>query len=135
MSKELEAIIKYAKKRIEETQKNKTLLFVEEHWNKEKIEVWQSILDKQELLKQALTPPTAEEVCEALENHFTPYGYKKYGVVVFEDNCFVRKFNNDDRYIFIINQRELLVQGNYPLPPHLIILIGRFYEGQTNENK
>jgi hypothetical protein len=73
-------------------------------------------------MEQALTPPTADEVCKALSDY--------YGKEVKVD----KRYNNttfvcDGRNIAWVDNNGS-VQINQPKPPHLITLIGRFYEGE-----
>jgi hypothetical protein len=76
-------------------------------------------------IKQALTPPTADEVCKALSDY--------YGKEVKVD----KRYNNttfvcDGRNIAWVDNNGS-VQINQPKPPHLITLIGRFYAGLEND--
>lgn len=75
-------------------------------------------------LEQALTPPTADEVCKALCD-FTNWEVK-YST---ETKEFYRKIENTECVLYIT---ETYGDGNWTLgaylPPHLITLIGRFYE-------
>ena len=72
------------------------------------------------ILKQALTPPTAEEVCEALREHYKHYVcYSEVSnEFMFEDS---EKITRHGIYGY-----QVVVY----MPPHLITLIGRFYEGE-----
>jgi len=73
------------------------------------------------IIKKALTPPTAEEVCEALKSYFGHHVDK-----IFYDNeskSFRDEINpNLVEYLFDITYLK-------DIPPSLITLIGRFYEG------
>jgi len=78
-----------------------------------------------ELLKKALTPPTSEEVVKALNKEFPN-----------SDN----KFKNGKFYA----NGKLVIHGydvgnditiNHPMPPHLITLIGRFYQRVKDNDK
>ena len=72
---------------------------------------------------QVLTPPTEEEVCEALEKHTTFLtAYNKHEKEFFDDNGCI---------CYLINGRTYF--NDIALPPHLITLIGRFYEGVEYE--
>ena len=78
-----------------------------------------------EILKElALTPPTAEELCEELS------AYMKEPVW-FDDNKTIR----------ISTQWLVKKIGKYGLefmavlPPHLITLIGRFYEKESDKDE
>ena len=60
---------------------------------------------------QALTPPTEEEVCEALSEYF--------GLdIMYSGGEFIPKIPEDYHLINITIQ----------IPPHIVTLIGRFYE-------
>lgn len=71
-----------------------------------------------DLLRKSLTPPTAEEVCEALS--------KEYGMeIIYSNNNFL-----------IYNGRSMVIKFDSgilfrcdTLEPKTITLIGRFYEG------
>ena len=115
MNKELEALRTIGNIRVKETYSDEP----------SKVSDLKTLFKNQYLLiKQALTPPTEEEVCKALSeylgeeiiyidsdiygNSLFPYTYKMENVVY--------------------NKRGLLIFYD-KLPPHLITLIGRFYEG------
>ena len=80
--------------------------------------------------KKALTPPTEEEVCKALSEYFekTVYFFENRGF-------FVQRYKEKQSY----RDYSLSVYSNgklrifHPFPPHLVTLIGRFYEGLDNE--
>ena len=67
-------------------------------------------------LEQALTPPTADEVCKALGEHYD----RK---VKYINKRFRRFYSNCDR-------NEIIDLQSLIRFPHLITLIGRFYEGE-----
>ena len=85
------------------------------------------------ILKQALTPPTADEVIKALSEYFkglTGVWYDKktksfihlqYGRNEVISRCFEARLN-DKRVTVIVT-----------LPPHLITMIGKFYESLEEE--
>ena len=79
-------------------------------------------LEALEIIKQALTPPTAEEICKALKDYF---GFDFY----YHDNIFYD--NSNCRFIYplkISGVTELqLYDGHLPL--HLIEVIVKFYKG------
>jgi len=77
-------------------------------------------------------PPTAEEVCDALGKFYNIKVYymnnNYHNGFHFKDSWFIVKYQNDrlrfsNDYMFHVND----------LPPHLLTLIGRFYEGLENE--
>lgn len=71
-------------------------------------------------LRQALTPPTADEVCEALSEYFID----KYICV---DNKFYNYGGNEPKAVIYKINCSVVIR--YDLPPRIITLIGRFYEG------
>lgn len=73
-----------------------------------------------DMIEQTLTPPTTEEVCEALSEYLGEEVYYK------ED-----RFFDDFRTIAIFVGCRALI--HIPLPPRLITMIGRFYEGGMND--
>lgn len=78
-----------------------------------------------EPIKQALTPPTADEVCEALIKHIKrEVTYRDKGFYIVCDNglYLITKIQSGGHMVFDLT---------YTLPPHLITLIGRFYEGES----
>ncbi len=77
-------------------------------------------IEELEALKK---PPTVEEVCKALSEHLAidvSYGAKQFYYTIENTECimFVTETYGDG--LWSINEY---------LPPHLITLIGRFYEG------
>ena len=82
-----------------------------------------------EILKQALTPPTQEDLCEALKNYMYPN--TRYRV---NYNQSEKEFNG--RIGTIVSLGSYLktpkIIFEVSLPPHLLTMIGRFYE---EENK
>ena len=89
--------------------------------------------EEYDLIKKALTPPTADEVIKALSEYFkglTGVWYDKktksfihlqYGRNEVISRCFEARLN-DKR-----------VNGIVTLPPHIITLIGKFYESLEGE--
>ena len=76
-----------------------------------------------DMLEQALTPPTEEEVCKALSEY---YGFE----VMYEDLDFFPKDTLRLSYLYcVVAMVDGCIDFADPLPPHLITLIGRFYEG------
>ena len=71
-----------------------------------------------DLLRKSLTPPTSKEVCEELKKFTGDDWYFNNGVFRLENYKLDYIF---DRYYF--NE----------IPPHLITLIGRFYENEVKE--
>ena len=74
-------------------------------------------------IEQALTPPTADEVAKALGEYFNDNViYEK------EDKGFT--FSKYSPYICHI-ENEIIIINYIKLPPHLITMIGRFYESES----
>ncbi|HKM04429.1 MAG TPA: hypothetical protein VJZ04_07510 [Lachnospiraceae bacterium] len=76
------------------------------------------------IIRKALTPPTADEVCEALSGWFDEKFY--YDV---NQKEFYTKALNGQHSVVKLKKNEIHFGGWYTMPPHLITLIGRFYEG------
>ena len=81
------------------------------------------IRNAETLLRKALTPPTVDELCKALSEQLkqkVSYGAKQFYYTIENTECvmFVTETYGDG--LWSINEY---------LPPHLITLIGRFYEG------
>ncbi len=76
-------------------------------------------------LKNYLTPPTADEVCKALSGWFDEKFY--YDV---NQKEFYTKALNGQHSVVKLKKNEIHFGGWYTMPPHLITLIGRFYEAQ-----
>lgn len=81
------------------------------------------------IVEQALTPPTPDEVCNALSEYFKLRTYE-YDIV---QKKFKRVFSKNE-YYYIVN---FDINGNIKLfevlPPHLITMIGKFYESLEGE--
>ena len=74
-------------------------------------------------IKQALTPPTADEVSKALSEYLKCE-------VRYDDETFIA-----NRIEHIIVYKSNMLKGlkfEYVLPPHLITMIGQFYEAQND---
>ena len=86
-------------------------------------------------LKNYLTPPTADEVCEALSE------YLERNVKMDRDNTFYyteqRQIGECDEIIcgYGWENEHHTIAFEIDLPPHLITLIGRFYEGLEESKK
>ena len=81
-----------------------------------------SIFEAEKTIKQALTPPTAEEVCEAIldsDNGITKVEYR-----------FNNVYGKMDFLIYEGSWNSWVSDwGMLSLPPRIVKLIGRFYEG------
>jgi hypothetical protein len=85
---------------------------------------WGSVLEE---LKQALTPPTQEDVCKALNE------YINGKVFISTNNMICIRHKEYDVNIDFFDD-EIDFDG-LTLPPHLITLIGRFYENLEANNE
>ena len=87
--------------------------------------------DAVKIIRQALTPPTAEEVCEALSEWFKKSKYHSYIDTVF--------YSEKGKYFYTEGEKISLIEmifDNYyihQIPPHLITMIGKFYESLEGE--
>ena len=83
-----------------------------------------NIADEYNIIKKALTPPTSEEVCEALREWFKKQKIDDDGIKydkkykAFVNGSFILVNYIDDMLLF-----EVL------LPSQLLIMLGKFYEG------
>ena len=94
----------------------------------EALEQAQKEHDELEELKRV---PTAEEVCEAIQNHLTLANKIVYNG---KNNSFELEYGNPTTYcIPLVEYKEGLVTQPFATPK-ILILIGRFYEGQANKN-
>lgn len=89
-----------------------------------------SMLEAIEVLDKYLTPPTEQEVCEALGEFLNEKVY-------YEESQY-RVFSTGLPATFLNyiteEQDDHTIDFELDLPPHLIIMIGRFYEGKAKEN-
>ena len=79
-----------------------------------------------DLVKKALTPPTADEVCKALSDYF---GFNYY----YQDEFFYKSDGNKYVYLLKVSGFTEIQLYDGHLPPRLVTLIGRFYEGLEDE--
>jgi hypothetical protein len=126
MSKELERVLK-AYNQVEEFISEMPVSYIGYNTLGQSEYIWDRLNEIEEALneyvelKKALTPPTADEVCKALSEWFHSDSVK-YSNITF-------MFEMYDQIICKISQFGIVyfMDG---LPPHLITLIGRFYEGE-----
>ena len=84
-------------------------------------------LEDIEIINKALTTPTQEEVCRELSKYY------KEEIVYNGHNEFHFK-NSYRRVNKVINDKGSLIYKIVEyLPPHLITMIGRFYEGRKED--
>ena len=89
----------------------------------------EGLINERKMISQALTEleelkryPTSEEVCEALSEYLGRD-------VTYNDGTFELVY--DDYTLFICECSKNNVAIGMTLPPHLITLIGRFYENEV----
>ena len=76
-----------------------------------------------------LTPPTAEEVCKALQEVYR----KDMMDISYNKECnwfYYAEYSDMDKIVYIDDWGNLSMDK--PYPPHLITLIGRFYEKEND---
>ncbi len=82
-----------------------------------------------ELLKKAITRPTADEVCKALNDYFD----NTLDIFYSEDeNAFVYTSNNTKPH-WVVYKDGRVISFNFDLPAYLVEMIGNFYGAQKNE--
>jgi len=86
----------------------------------------QIMVDKDDYFEELTTPPTEQEVCEALMEEFPP-SYVKY-----ENEAFM--FVDEKDIIAYINNLGFL-RFNYSLPIKIAGMITRFYEGKVKKDE
>lgn len=80
-------------------------------------------------LEELETPPTAEEVCEALNTAVQLYPKIFYYDEISKTFKEIHLSRNEEIVSYYTN-KTITINPNYGIPPHLITLIGRFYEAQ-----
>lgn len=84
--------------------------------------------DLQIRIKELKKPPTAEEVCDVLSKYFNvKVCYTNNQFIMLDDNL------KNNIIVTLFDGDKLLFNFYYGLPPHLITMIGRFFEGELNE--
>ena len=83
-----------------------------------------SMIEAFNIIEKALTPPTSKEVCKALKKW-----YKK-------QKLFIDKIEYDKKnkafvngFFILVNYIDSMLLFEVLLPPYLVTLISRFYEG------
>lgn len=116
MSKELEIAIKIIKNETLYDSSNNRCPYVKD-------------LPQWHVIEKALTPPTEQEVCEALGEYFKKMGYLKRDIYYLDKT----------KAFYVGNEiNEALVWLDYngdietirPYPPRIIKILGEFYEGR-----
>ena len=80
-----------------------------------------------ESIKQALTPPTADEICKALSDYSKQFVENHKPTVVYKWNLFILYKDGEMSRILVKTIDGEIIETNVYLPPHLITMIGRFY--------
>jgi hypothetical protein len=86
-------------------------------------------LEAYELLKKTLTPPTADEVCEALNQYFDNTLDIFYSG---SENGFVYTSNSTKAH-WVVYKNGRVISFNFDLPAYLVEMIGKFYKGLQND--
>ena len=82
-------------------------------------------------LELVLHKPTSDEVCKALSEYwkeevkYIPNKVKRYGFYLVESGAYIICLSYDNE--ILLHHNDYIKANKYP--PHLITLIGRFYEG------
>ena len=98
-------------------------------------------------IKQALTPPTSDDVCKALSEYYKTnvfcrkHEHQDVPAIgsTFIDTFYYLKIKTDVNGIEYKTERIIVlgdsvdVSLNASLPPHLITMIGRFYESESEK--
>lgn len=79
------------------------------------------------LLRRALTTPTRGDVCKALSEYY------KFKVDYCDKAFFLTSGFTNVKFCVYEENGRVFINDSYAVPPHLITLIGRFYEAQENE--
>ena len=81
-----------------------------------------------ELLRAALTPPTAEEVCEEIERYFYQCVGKANPYIKYIKDLKQFVYVDGDKYYeVVVLDKNWYISFKTSLPSYLIELIGRFY--------
>ena len=85
---------------------------------------WEDKKEKEayDIIKKALTPPTADKVCEALSEYF---GKEVKVDKRYKNTTFVCDGKN---IAWVDNNGN--VQINQPKPPHIVELVAKYYKGE-----
>ena len=104
-------------------------------------EIFNGMYNKQGFIKEfkaierALTPPTADEVCEALSEALKQNVYYEKNVYHKQSAFLYRKeeYYNQPFLVAYKYKSGLIEMTKNILPPHLITMIGKFYESLEEE--
>ena len=129
-NKELEAL-KGIKQAIAEHLHKQTGVSVEKHFEYLQNDTEISIVE------QALTPPTADEVCKALGEYlgYEVEAWNEYGKMCFKSvyTSPFQKISKNYTTIIWLYGNAVAFEDGLRLPPHLTTMIGKFYESLEGE--
>jgi hypothetical protein len=112
---------------------NQTIAKLLAKMNEKEIEEYLNSVDKLEEILDA--PPTEQEVCEALEKWVKENIPDIWNYKVYHDNGGFHYYKNCDfeEYLVEYERIDKAISLSVFLPPHLITMIGKFYEGKVKE--
>jgi hypothetical protein len=86
-----------------------------------------------DMLTKYLTPPTADEVCEALSKWIKEDVPDLWNYNVYYDDGGFHYYNTEDFETYLVEHDiiDKTISFSVYLPPHLITLIGRFYANEV----
>lgn len=107
------------------------------NYNDEK-RIWEDVaLDNScqpeiDLIRKALTPPTADEVCKAIEEWYASHEKLHNAKIVYQDQAFMNVRNPNDIQVFctLRNDGTIFFGRLITLKPDFLIMISRFYESR-----
>ena len=79
------------------------------------------------VIEQALTPPTRNEVCKALSDYY------KFKVDYCDKAFFLTSGFTNVKFCVYEENGRVFINDSYAVPPHLITMIGKFYESVEGE--
>ena len=92
----------------------------------EPLENQKPYLKRLDVIRKALTPPTAEEVCEAIQNEYII-------TILYDEEKQSFGYYDEGEWEYITLIADGYLHTRHELKIKTIILIGRFYEGLENE--
>ena len=91
-----------------------------------------SIIDDFNLIKQTLQVPTSEDVCKALSEWYSKE-YKVDCIVRYMGSFIVETLRGGSEDLVYYDKHSKSIECC--LPPHLITMIGKFYESESESNE
>lgn len=91
----------------------------------------QDVLKDISTIEKALTPPAAEEVCKALSEWLNKEVPDLWNYNVYYSDGGFQYYNGEgfEEYLVEYYEEDKTMTLSVFLPPHLVTLVGRFYEG------